>query len=573
MERSPASLLRACLLIWLLCALAFAMPASAQTRVWLDRDRIALDETVTLNLEIDASRISAMPDMAELGRNFRIVDQRTQQQVAWVNGALTAQVTIQLTLSPLHEGQIEIPSLWAGRDATPPLRLTVLPPNEPQAAAEPPPAAAAAGQQVFVDTRIDSETPYVQQTVGYTLRLYYPLNSQIEGRLDQDQPEGASLQKIGDDQKLDTRIGGRDYTVIERRYLLIPERSGAITVPGARFKGRVLGLFDSIFDDTREELSAASKPITVQVKPIPAAAPQPWLPLQSLRMRYVETPQPLRVGKSGTVTVEVVAEGATAAQIPVLMLRTDNGADVFADQAQMDDRFHQGSPQATIVRRFSILPTRDGTLRIVAPRIAWWDTQAGIARTASLPDLRLRVLPGATGTAAPQAITGDARANANDDAADGWRSWIPNGPWRWVVLTLAFLWLATVILGWRLWSLRARPAPVAAPQGDRGPAAPSPGNDPEALIRALTRGDLRAIAQALCNAASPVAADLDAVRARLADPVQRAAVDALERARWGDGDTGPTLAAVRAAFASGPRWRTPAARVDAVLLPPLYPER
>ncbi len=566
MLRSSASLLRAFAVFWVLCALAFAMPVEAQTRVWLDRDRIALDETVRLTLEIDVSHVSAMPDIVELGRNFRTVDQKTQQQVAWVNGALTAQVTIQLTLAPLREGLIEIPSLWAGRDATPSLRLTVLPPNEPLAA-EPSPAVAA-GEPVFVDSRIESKTPYVQQSVGYTLRLYYPLGSQIDGRLDQDQPTGASLQKTGDDLNLSARIGNRDYTVIERRYLLIPERSGAITVPAARFKGHVLGLFDSVLDDTREEISAASKPVSLQVKPIPTAAPQPWLPLHSLRMRYVETPQSMRVGKSGTVTLEVVAEGATAAQMQALMLQTDNGSKVFADQAQMDDRFHQGRPQATIVRRFSILPTREGALRIVAPRIAWWDAQAGIARTASLPDLSLRVLPGAAGTAIPQAVT--AEAGSNEDVAVGWRKWVPDGPWRWAGLALALLWLAAAGLGWRLWSRRASNAPAAAP---RSSVLRPQANDPQALMLALTRGDLRAIMQALCSAASPAAKDLDAVRARLIDPAQRAAVDELQRARWGDADNASTLAVVRAAFASGPRWRTPTARVDPVLLPPLYPER
>lgn len=91
-------------------------------------------------------------------------------------------------------------------------------------------------------------------------------------------------------------------------------------------------------------------------------------------------------------------------------------------------------------------------------------------------------------------------------------------------------------------------------------------------MQALARGDLGAIVQALCATAMPSAADLDAVRARLADPAQRAAVDALQRARWGDGDNAATLAALRKAFASGPRWRASAKRAEPVLLPPLYPE-
>src|SRR3546814_7412236 len=50
----------------------------------------------------------------------------------------------------------------------------------------------------FIEAQIDDEDPYVQQSVGYTLRLYYdtPL---VSGQLDQATPDGASLQRVGSD--------------------------------------------------------------------------------------------------------------------------------------------------------------------------------------------------------------------------------------------------------------------------------------------------------------------------------------------------------------------------------------
>lgn len=560
MRRAPAPLLRALALLWALCVLALAMPASAQPpRVWIDRDRIAYDETVTLTMEVDLQSTSGMPNLVDLTRDFRIVDQRLEQDMGVVNGQIALKVRMQLVLAPTREGTIDIPSMWVGRDATAPLRVTVLPPLNPRVVDEPPPAAATEGRPIFIEAKVDTATPYVQQSLGFTLRLYYQSGMLVDGRLDQHQPAGASLQKIGDDVQMTVPVGGRDYDVVERRYLLIPERSGTLTVPSANFIGRGMGLFDG----GRHDLNIFGAPVALQVRPIPANAPQPWLPLRGLRMRYVETPKSLQVGRSAPVTVEVVADGATAAQLPTLMVQADNEAQIFAEPPQVDDRFLQGRPQATIVRRFSVLPTRDGTLRIVAPRIVWWDTQAGIARIASLPDLTLRVAPGAAGASAGQ-DSGDTGASADDDAR-GWRDWIPDGRWGWAALGMGLLWLGVLFLGWRLWALRTKPAPVAPHV--------SPANDPQRLMRALARNDLAAIVQALCAAPVPVAADLDAVRARLADPAQRAAVDALQRARWGDGDNAATLAALRTAFASGPRWRTSAARAEPVLLPPLYPQR
>ena len=136
-------------------------------------------------------------------------------------------------------------------------------------------------------------------------------------------------------------------------------------------------------------------------------------------------------------------------------------------------------------------------------------------------------------------------------------------------------------LGWQLWTTRRRqqqappaaraaaaawvPPPIAAA---RAPLLPA---DAKAWANALARGNAAEIARLLCAMATPVVADLDAARARLTDPAQRAAVDALQRARWGNGDTATAVAAVRAAFAAGPRWRTTAAPTVPALLPPLYP--
>ena len=113
----------------------------------------------------------------------------------------------------------------------------------------------------------------------------------------------------------------------------------------------------------------------------------------------------------------------------------------------------------------------------------------------------------------------------------------------------------------------------ARPAGAGSSAAPPSLSRPDAQAwaRTLARGDRGEIARMLCAMASPPAADLDDVRERLADPSQRAAVRGLQRARWGLGDPAAATAAVRIAFADGPRWREREIPAAAPLLPPLYP--
>ena len=102
---------------------------------------------------------------------------------------------------------------------------------------------------MFIEAEADTRAPWVQQSVGYTLRLYYatPL---VSGQLDQPTPEGAAVQRVGSDLQYSREIGGRRYTVVERRFVIVPERSGALTIPAARFEGTgVGGFFDDLFGE------------------------------------------------------------------------------------------------------------------------------------------------------------------------------------------------------------------------------------------------------------------------------------------------------------------------------------
>lgn len=563
--------------LWL-ALFACCLPAWAQgVSASLDRQRIAQDETVTLTIDADISVISGgLPDLNGVLHDFNLVGQSMEQDLRSVGGGLSMVLRIKLVLRPMHSGEIDIPPLRIGRAQTPPLHLTVTPPRaappDPAQAQAPAPAEAA-GQPVFIQAKVDTTTPYVQQTVGYTMRLYYELGTLLEGRLDLDPPEGASLQKVGDDLESVVQIGRTNYNLVERRFLLIPERAGRVTVPAPRFLGRISGGFGGAFGSIfgGEDTRVRGPTVELAVKPIPAGAPQPWLPFDALQMRYVDAPQGTRVGETAVVTVQAVADGAVAAQLPELALRADGDAQVFPESAQTAEDFVNGRPQATMTRRFAVLPTRTGALHIRASRITWWDATAGVARTAALPDIVLQVAPAASAGGAAAAEPSDDDVVDDDDGGSvpAWRRWMPDNVWTLALMPLGALWLISMAWGWRLWSTRHGAAGRGTATSPTAPAAVLP--DARMLANALARGDRAAIERVLCALAP--ARDLDGVRARLADPAQRAAVEALQRARWGDGDPAAAMAAMRTAFAQGPRWWPRPPRRAPSLLPPLYPER
>src|SRR5690606_25256688 len=240
--------------------------------------------------------------------------------------------------------------------------------------------------------------------------------------------------------------------------------------------------------------------------------------------------------------------GATAAQLPAITLGDAAGVQVLAEPQQADEQFVDGRPTTILRRRFSLVPQQAGELVVPGPRVEWWDAVKGEARTASLPPVRLQVAPGAAAAGMP-ATAASGRAPVVPHAgsapsmakAEGWRRW------QWSLC-------AIVVVGLVAWWLRGR-APASRAAAAAGvttrAAAPAP-----ALAAALKAGDLAGIAHALCAEAGLQAGNLDGVRDRLDDAGQVRAVEALQAARWGNGDTAGALAALRKAFAKGSRWRS-----------------
>lgn len=538
-------------------ALVCLLPLSgqAQTRAWLDRDAIALGESTTLHVHTDQAR-GAAPDWAPLHAAFAVGAHTSRYQVQDSGGLQRTEVTYRVALTPRRAGTLVVPALRVGQARTAPISLAV---------SAPPRAPARQAGTVFIDTALQAPQAYVQQSLGYVVRLH-SLTPLLSGQLEQPQPEGGRLQRHGDDLHYSRQIGDRRYTVLERRFVLVPERSGPLEIPPARFRGRGAGGFlDGVFGDGSRQLRADGPAGSVAVLPAPVPTPAPWRPLAGLSVQVLEAADAGRVGEAAQVVLQLKADGATAAQVPELRLTAGAQAQVFADPAQVEEGFVQGRPQVTVTRRFSIVPQVPGTLALDAPGLDWWDAGTGRARTASLPALAVQVAPA---LAAPPSEAGG--TDGLDDAR-----WVQvpgvQGEVRlWAVTTVLFALLWLVTLGWALAGRRqaARPLQVHSPDTVAGLSATA---RRRALRHALDAGDPGELDRALCSLAQPPAADLSALAAQLADPAQVAALQALDRARWGGGDMPAARAALRTAFAAGPVWRT-ASPVPASVLPPLYPD-
>jgi len=337
--------------------------AGAEARAWLDRNSMHMGETVTLNVESSGDSSATQPDFAALGDDFDLLGTQSSSSVSIVNGQTSSKLLWAVGLQPKHAGNLTIPAFTVGGAKTAPLTLNVL------AAATG--AVGKAGDDLFVQAEAVPRSPYVQQEVRLTVKLYYAL-SLIDGNLDDPKADGLVVRKLGQDSNYTADLGGRRYRVVERHYAASAENSGTLDLPPIVFRGRGLdpGDMNSFFSRGRS-VSAQSDPIALDVRTRPpASGGDMWLPAQSLTLTAegAGTDAGARVGEPLTLTVHLKAQGLAFEQLPELKLPKIDGAEVYPDKETTQNRDDGSWIYGQRERKFAIVPTRVG--KLVLPELS-----------------------------------------------------------------------------------------------------------------------------------------------------------------------------------------------------------
>ena len=573
-----ARLQRAAVLLGLVALWICGSAFGAEARAWLDRSSMSLGETVTLNVEVTGDSGAKQPDFSALQADFDLLGTQSQTSMSILNGESNTRLLWAVGLQPKRAGTLTIPALAAGAAKTQPLTLTVLP---AQAG-----AVGKVGDDVFVEVEAVPRSPYVQQQVRLTVKLFYALNL-TDGNLDDPKADGLVVRKLGQDSNYTAEVDHRRYRVVERHYSISAENSGALQLPAIAFRGHAFGPSDlNSFFSRGQGVTAKSEAITLDVRSRPVeSGSDVWLPAQSLTLASegVDASAAIHAGEPVTLTLRLKAQGLGFEQLPELKLPKIDGAQIYPDKEMTQNRDDGTWQYGTRERKFAIVPSRAGTLDIPAISIAWWDTAHDRAALSEVPAMKINVLP-ATGTGNAEPARPQLPAPANETPANSapplapitGSSELENNSWKTIALSALALWLIT-FAGIGAWLLRRRRrlrrnAVLAQPIPER--------NSGDGEFRAAcAREDLPAAARALLRWARrerPALRNLGELAQAVSDQRQATLLRELERVLYGSGDNaGPGLAASLAtAFRSGPAFVDPKKpRADTPVLPDLYPFR
>ncbi len=523
--------------------------AYAAVKTWLDSNQVAPGDSVQLTLEYEGQTNSA-PDLSPLERDFDVLGSSRTTTFEMLNGSTSTKTRIEVTLSPKHAGRLTVPSISWGGDRSPALALDVSASAGGSSAGSgngvgagtngggtgaggidggAQSSGAASDRPVFLQTEFDPAQPYVQAAVTVTVRLY-TREALYNPSLTFSETHDVLIRQVGSDESGRVTRGGESYDRVTRHYVVFPQRSGSLTIPGPVLDAQVpmgsnaagaalndpfAGLFGPTFGGNVFSMSKPIRlhgtPIALDVRPRPSGtAGGYWMPASEVTLSSAWHPASLQAqaGDPMTVDLDLRAVGLTAAQLPDLsqLLQLPAGLKAYPDEAKLSDSASGDTIVGTRTQSIALIADQPGHFTLPALRLRWWDTQTNRAREALLPARTFVVAPAAGSTlsaqsalppqvrAPGQAVSGAAVVGAapspgapNASGTAPGRGFLSGrGVW-WLGLSvaLALAWLATLGAWWRVRkgavserrfgrpaAPELTPASVAAPGAVAAPAAP-----------------------------------------------------------------------------------------------------
>jgi len=471
------------ILIVVLSALSLTPSAWAQSvKAYVDRNPVMADETFRLVVEAEGVSFSDAPDLQKLEENFALLGTSHSQQMSIANGQTSSVTRWVTTLAPKRTGMFTIPSIQVGNRSSLPLSITVKEPSQV--------TGADSQRDIFLEAEVDSNFPFVQGQVLFTLRLVSAVPLQ-DGKLDDPEIEWGMVERVGKDASFETIREGRRYQVTERRYILTPHKAGAQIIPPVLLSGSVPdersqgSSLDQFFGNRRRSQSGdpfkslfqtlrpihlRSPKVSLTVKDMPADLKgRTWLPAKELILKetWSKDTANLDMGEPLTRTIVIYAKGLRGEQLPELALPDQETVKTYPDKAQTNTAFDGKWVVGTREEKYALVPTRPGSVTIPGIRIPWWNIETGQWEDAQLPARTITVrgasLPELTPQLPQARVQGQADPLSAHDRSPvqvergNFNQRILHGEaniWVWMAGALLGIWVLTLAGWW--WDRRRR---------------------------------------------------------------------------------------------------------------------
>ena len=394
----------------------------------LEQNMVYTGDPITLLIETNLDT-NTKPDLSILETDFEVLNTSTSSQVNILNGQRSYKKTWSVNLQAKREGEITIPEITIGSEKTNALKVIIQ--------EVPPEIKAETSKHVFIESSVDMEgnETYVQQQIPYKVKLFYDATMQ-SAEIQTPSIENAVMEQLGDDRRYQTRRNGKTFTVVEKSYVISPEKSGTLRIPPAVISGRISltntetqnqrqkrdsrDIMSRFFNDLGQDpffrndpfadeffmrrnrgpskpFSIKSEAIDVTVNSVPNEfTGNSWLPAEQLVIvdSWAKSPAELKVGEPVTRTITLQAKGLASSQIPDIELPIPEGIKSYPEAPVQQTRTDGSTVIGTQQMTLSYIPNKSGPIVFPPINIDWWDVNNKQQKTATLPAWNLNIAKG-----------------------------------------------------------------------------------------------------------------------------------------------------------------------------------
>lgn len=474
-----------------LLVLSFSVGA-AELRVQLDRQQLYEDESLVMSVHLlDGSSVDAFDPVLS---DFEILQRSQGSQTQIINGQRSDSHSWEFVLAPRRAGDLLIPAFDLGGTRSQEQRITVKSIVSRAGGAE--------DRPFFLRVSVSEPEPFVQQQVIYTMKLYQQ-QAIADGNVTEPDHPDVVIERLGLDKSYLEQVDAREYSVLERRYALFPQRSGEIVLPSINLNARVqVGQrSDRFFAPSTRSIRVRAPSLTLQVKAATSDYSAAWwLASTQLVGEAKWQPEDAKLGEPLTLEVMVSAEGVMPAQLPVVADPKVAGARLYSNGSRAAKKAAADGIIAQRVNSWTIIPTSPGALKLQSFKIPWWDIESNVQRVLAIevPELHVGGVP-VEGVAEAPADMGESPALAvtsivevelpsseKPEQEGGW--WLTD--WRTQLVMVSIVAFAALVVRRR----RRRPLPL---QSDEQLCSPDAAM--MRLVEAVTRADVNAGREALLD--------------------------------------------------------------------------
>ena len=400
--------------------------ASAEVKAFLNKSSFFAGDPITLNIETD-KKDNAQPDLNPLLKDFTIIGNSTNSQIRIMNGKSSFKKSWVIELQPKSKGNLTIPAITVGQFKTNPVDLSIT--------SLPPEVTAETSKHIFIESTIGTsgDTTFVQQQLPYTIKLFYDSTLQT-AQVQTPELENAIIEKLGTDKRYEVIRAGKRFNVVEKRFVISPEKSGTLFIPPATVTGRIAlsggdspklrqrmdetDMLNRFFNDFRNDpffkdtfgggflssrsrgpsrpFSLDSEKIIVEVMPVPDAfTGSTWLPAEDLIIKdsWATNPPNLKMGEPVTRSLTLQAKGLAGSQIPDIQYPKPDHIKSYPEKAKSETRTDGNTVYGIQQTDISYIPDTSGKVSFPKIMIDWWDVKNKKQRTFTLPEWNLNVAP------------------------------------------------------------------------------------------------------------------------------------------------------------------------------------